>query len=93
LPDKLLLDIDGEHCNLCNHEKRTVWQIPEYFISIKNSSSRISSRMIGVSLKGAFGSSTTNASVSIFVVAVMVLVIDERARRLSLRAGESYTLE
>jgi len=49
--------------------------------------------MIGVSLKGAFGSSTTNASVSIFAVAVMVLVIDERARRLSLRPGESYTLE
>ena len=49
-----------------------MWQIPEYFISIRNSSSRISSMMIGVSLKGAFGSSTTNASVSMLEVVTMI---------------------
>jgi hypothetical protein len=46
----------------------TVWQMPEYFISIRNSSLRISSRMMGVSVKGALGASTTKASVSMFVV-------------------------
>jgi hypothetical protein len=49
----------------------TVWHIPEYFISIRYSSSRISSMMIGVNLKGAFGSSTTNASVSMLLVVAM----------------------
>jgi len=67
-----------EQCSLCNNEVLTVWQIPEYFISIRNSSSRISSRTIGVNLKGAFGSSTTKASVSIFVVADMAARIADK---------------
>jgi hypothetical protein len=52
----------------------TVWQMPEYFISIRNSSLRISSRMMGVRVKGALGASTTKASVSMFVVWVVDIV-------------------
>lgn len=83
LPDELLSDVDGERCGLCNGAILTVWQIPEYFISIRNSSSRISSRMIGVNLNGPFGSSTTKASVSMFVVVGMtVRMADKESERL-----------
>lgn len=36
--------------------QRTVWQIPEYFISMRTSSARTSSRIMSVNLKSAWGS-------------------------------------
>lgn len=50
---------------------RTVWQMPEYFISTRTSSARTSSRMTGRMTKSAPGLSTTKPSVWIFVVAAM----------------------
>lgn len=41
-----------------------VWQIPEYFISIRSSSGRNFVSVMGISLKPAFEDSTTRASVS-----------------------------
>lgn len=75
MPDEFLVNVNGKRYSLYKRTILTVWQIPEYFISIRNSSSRISSMIIGVRLKGAFGASTTNASVSMLEVVTMTAEI------------------
>jgi hypothetical protein len=73
LPDKILgWFVDGFWCEGPVEKGLTVWQMPEYFISIRNSSARISSRMTAWRVKGAPAVSTTNASVSMLLVADMI---------------------